>query len=164
MRKLLLPLLLSVSLSVSFYPKKSEAGIIVGLVAGGYLGKGAWMGAVVGAIGYGIGFTQCDNGLEVELWSVFGIPLIVAGTLLDVNSALPTDQLAESFHQRFPYVDNSEALRNLALETKAKASVLAGDDHQSPVTVRFTRSEVESIFASADLSLSQFEQIASELQ
>jgi hypothetical protein len=163
MRKLILVTLLAFSLSIAAFPKKSEAGIIVGLVAGGYLGKGAWMGATLGAVLYGIGFTQCTDSLDVEIWAVFGLPIVIGTTLLDVHAAMPVDQLAESFHQKFAFVDNSEALFTLASATKARAQTQMGDS-LDPVTVRFTPAEVAEIFAQTDLTSDQLEEITIALQ
>ena len=162
MRNLFIVSLLAISLSVSVFPKKSEAGIVIGLVAGGYLGKGAWMGAVAGTVAYGIGFTQTSGGLEAELWAVLGLPLIISATLLEVSASVPVDQLAESFHQKFSFVDNSEALAALATATQARAQTQMTNSTES-VTVRFTRDEVAEIFAETDLSSAQFEEIAAAL-
>ena len=169
MRKILTSLTLALALSVAATPKKSEAGLLIGYLAGSP-GTGA-------AIGGGVGAGLLTVGLVFEDFHPFADPITaglfvfgfggaaVAVTLLDVDGSLNSDGLVQSFRDRYPNVDNREALVSLAEATNIEwKERTKARPEMTQVKISLSQSRLEEIFSSSDVLDEDFQQIVRDFQ
>jgi hypothetical protein len=143
----------------------AQAGIVIGALSGDAL-RGAAIGAVLGG-GVGTALTiqgaiQADpNSSEViTMWAYLTAMGGIAGAVLDVDAALPTDELITGFKKAMPYIDNNECFEKLANLTKERFKIqLALTPDAEQVLVRLNRAELADALGSADISQEQFESV-----
>ncbi len=129
-------------------------------------GAGAAVGAVVTiAISINGIISNGPDSLEGIFGMIF-LPLTTGlGALLDVDAALSKSELYVAFQKNYPFVDNHEALSNLAESVKEKFAKFAeANPAAKEAYITLSREEVASALETADITDAQFEQIASDLK
>lgn len=155
--------ILSLSIVLSLYTAipEAKAGLGIGALAGNPA-RGALIGAGVGVAFsiYGVANIIANDG-DIEVGIFFAMtPLFIGvGALLEENAE---DNFVKVFQARYPFIDNREALENLAKLSNAKLE--KSDEEASHVVLRYSSSELARALETADISDEQFAQIAHELQ
>ncbi len=146
----------------------ANAGLAIGAISGNS-GSGMKIGAFIGfgvgvASGFGISaFGDALNCKEFNLGAGASTGLIggviggIAGGLLDVNASVSSEALVHGFKNQYPFINNAEALRNLAELAKSKFATGSS-------VVTFTSAEVLEVLSGTQITPEQFSQIANDLK
>jgi len=163
MKKLIPALLLSLTLTTTFVPRESEAGLLIGTLAGAP-GTGLAIGAIVGVVTYGGGVVFVD-GYRHDTFILFGGGSVLGMALLDVDASLTPDHLTEVYKKSFPFVDSTETIQQLTEMTKAKFSAQALNNPDAEQTlVSFTPEELTPVFQGTDITDAQFNYVVEQLK
>jgi hypothetical protein len=168
MKKISLVLMAVLGISLAATPR-AQAGILIGAINGNVF-QGMTVGALIGgSIGGALAITgeivEGSEGLFIIILPVFIGGGAIAGVFLDVDAALPSDELAEGFKDAFPFIDNSEALTELALVTKAKIqTAVEAAPEAEQLMVQLNREEVTQALSAVDLSSKQLELVIEALK
>lgn len=151
--------------------QNSQAGVVISQATGQPLFN-VWdftisIGAGLGAAG-GVIYTS-----KAELdpfWMLVTVPMgmtsgAIIGAILDAPTGLSEERLVDLFEAKFPFVDSSEVIANLAKSTREKVKERTIEvPAQEGFTVSFDEDEVRSIFSATDLSDAQLGFVIHELQ
>lgn len=167
MKKILFTALIAIS-SMTFTAKPANAGFVIGTVTGASnLDVPVIIGIVAGAVIGGsidASMTAAHGGnlmLGTFLGAAFGA---VVGSVLDVDASLSTDGIATALKTKYSFVNNAEAINELAAMIKAKFHTAAvASPTAKTAMVRLTNAEVAQALSGTSVSVEQFQQIASDL-
>ncbi len=166
---------LILSVCSSFQPKDARAGAIAGVISGSP-GRGALIGLAIGTtFGFGAGgIMTAASAMNDRFYgtkdllmnvAIGGVVAGVAGGILDIDSSLNLELLEQSLKERYPFLNNPEVLGELASSIKSKLVLLAKQNPTaSCVFTSLHREELSEILAGAQISSSQFEIIAQDLE
>ena len=158
-------IVLSMALGLSFAAPQTQAGIIIGAAVGD-AASGAGIGAAIGGLGTAAvvtvsSFVTGEEDLLLLFIPFFGGIGAIGGLLLDVDGAMPTDQLAQTLRAELPFIDNQEAIESLTIMTKERFKEKASAQPEAKqVLVQLSREEVTQALSSVDLTSDQFEKAA----
>ncbi len=149
----------------SAQPKSANAGVVIGAIAGD-VGQGTIIGLIVGG---GVTFATLCVALSDphggEPWMAWGFAGVIAGTLLDVDATLNSEELNQMLKTKFEFLNNPEDVNQLSSLIKKK--ILAQQStlqlHQS-ATIVLSPDEISSALEGSNLTFEQFQFLVKELE
>ncbi len=167
MKKIIFSTLMLLS-SINLAPQQAHAGFVIGTAMGvSNLDIPVVIGIVAGAVVGGsidASMTAAHGGnlvLGTFLGAAFGA---VVGSVLDVDASLNTDGIAQALKTKYTFVNNAEAMTDLAAQIKSKFHTAAiANPTATSAMVRLTSAEVAQALSGTSITVEQFQQIASDL-
>ena len=174
MKKFILTTLMcTLGLNMAAPQKEAHAGIILLLVGGISAvsqNNGALLGEPTAEVVAGVGAVAVVAGWMLSAHdSIFidGSFTSAASVLLflDADGSLPQDQFASAIQKKYPFIDNTETVSNLAnkFQEKAKSALAQLTTRGDKVMISLTPDEVTSAAIDANLKPAQLAQVINDL-
>lgn len=161
--KKLLAFVTIVGCLLSVPTKKAEAGVVIGMTGfalGSEYGESSaspYFASMPGAViaGLGVWMIRATHGV----WGTIGGTLLIA---LDADSSLNQQKLEQVLVKTYPFINNFETIKSLAMTVKTKMPLKMEKDKE--YLVRLTEEETLIALESADLSDEEIAFVVNDLK